>query len=105
MLLLQSMVLCKKCIKVLKSAKTSWRPITLLPTLSKVAESIMHKRLLAHFMENNVISDRQAAYLKGDSTIQQLLYIVHLIRTTWTKNKIIQGVFLDAAYFVSRIVQ
>lgn len=59
----------------LKSSKSSWRPITLLPTLSKVAESVLHKRLLDHFIENNVISKRQAAYLKGDSTIQQVLYI------------------------------
>ena len=57
----------------------------------------MHKRLLAHFSDNNVISDRQAAYLKGDSTVQQLLYIVHLIRTTWTQKKIMQGVFLDVS--------
>ena len=81
----------------LKSSKSSWRPITLLPTLSKVAESVLHKRLLDHFLDNNVISQRQAAYLKGDSTIQQVLYIVHLIRTTWSKKAILQGVFLDVS--------
>ena len=81
----------------LKSSKTSWRPITLLPTLSKVAESVLHKRLLDHFTENNVISHRQAAYLKGDSTIQQVLYIVHMIRTTWSKKAIMQGVLLDVS--------
>ena len=76
----------------LKSSKNSWRPITLLPTLSKVAESVLHKRLLDHFIENNVISHQQAAYLKGDSTIQQVLYIVHKIRTAWSKKSIMQGV-------------
>jgi hypothetical protein len=81
----------------LKSSKSSWRPITLLPTLSKVAESVLHKRLLDHFLDNNVISQRQAAYLKGDSTIQQVLYIVHLIRTTWSNKAILQGVFLDVS--------
>ena len=81
----------------LKSDKANWRPISLLPTLSKVAESIMHARLLRHFIENNVISQRQAAYLKGDSTIQQLIYITHTIRTNWTKKNIMQGVFLDVS--------
>ena len=81
----------------LKSDKSNWRPISLLPTLSKIAESVMHARLLRHFTENDVISKRQAAYLKGDSTIQQLIYIVHLIRTTWTKKSIMQGVFLDVS--------
>ena len=81
----------------LKSSKSSWRPITLLPTLSKLAESVLHKRLLDHFLEHNVISHRQAAYLKGDSTIQQVLYIVHMIRTAWSKKAIMQGVFLDVS--------
>ena len=81
----------------LKSDISNWRPISLLPTLSKIAESIMHKHLLRHFSDNNVISEKQAAYLKGDGTIQQLTYIVHIIRTTWTKKKIMQGVFLDVS--------
>ena len=81
----------------LKSDISNWRPISLLPTLSKIAESVMHKRLLQHFSENNVISEKQAAYLKGDGTIQQLTYIIHMIRTTWTKKNIMQGVFLDVS--------
>ena len=40
---------------------------------------------------------RQAAYLKGDSTIQQLLYIIHYIKSSWSKNKVVQGVFLDVS--------
>ena len=46
-------------------------------------------------MENNIISERQAAYLKGDSTMSQLLYIVHLIRSNWGEKNIVQGAFLD----------
>ena len=81
----------------LKSDKSNYRGIHLLPTLSKVAESIIHKRLLAHFLTNNVISERQAAYLKGDSTTQQLLYLVHQIKSSWTKGKITQACFLDVS--------
>ena len=57
----------------LKSDKENYRGIHLLPTLSKVAESEMHARLFRHYISNNIISERQAAYLKGDSTTQQLL--------------------------------
>ena len=63
-----------------KTDKSSFRPISILPTLSKICESVMHDRLLKHCMENNIISDKQAAYLKGDSTVSQLLYMVHNIR-------------------------
>ena len=81
----------------LKSSKENYRGIHLLPTLSKIAESVMHSRLLSHCMSNNVISERQAAYIKGDSTTQQLLYIVHFIKTSWTKGNISQGCFLDVS--------
>ena len=81
----------------LKSSKTNYRPISLLPTLSKICESVIHRRLLAHFTDNSIITERQAAYMKGDSTIQQLLYIIHMIRMSWSKNLITQGVFLDVS--------
>ena len=43
------------------------------------------------------LTERQAAYLKGDSTIQQLLYIINLIRKSWSKGCITQGIFLDVS--------
>ena len=52
-----------------KDSKLNYRPISILPTLSKITESVIHERLLSHCMFHNIISDRQAAYLKGDSTI------------------------------------
>ena len=79
-----------------KSDKKIFRPITLLPTLSKICESILHDRLLKHCLENEIISPKQAAYLKGDSTVSQL-YIVHNIRKNWCENKITQGIFLDVS--------
>ena len=58
-------------------------------------ESIIHSRLLSHLTENHIISDRQAAYMKGDSTTNQLLYIVHLIRSAWQMGNICQAAFMD----------
>ena len=81
----------------LKSAKENFRPISLLPTVSKVFESIIHERLSEHCIRNDIISERQAAYLKADSTIHQLLYIIHKIRTDWTKNMVTHGLFLDVS--------
>jgi hypothetical protein len=60
-----------------------------------VCESIIHDRLLKHCIENNIITERQAAYLQGDSTISQLVYILHQIKSSWGQSKITQGVFLD----------
>ena len=80
-----------------KTDKSNFRPISLLPTLSKICESVMHDRLFKHCIENDLISHKQAAYLKGDSTVSQLLYIVHNIRKAWTENKLMHGVFLDVS--------
>ena len=55
----------------------------------------MHKRLLDHCIENDVISIKQAAYLKGDSTVNKFLYIVDKIKKSWTKGDIIHSIFLD----------
>ena len=78
-----------------KNEKENFCPISILPTLSKVCESVVHERLLSHCTMNNIISDRQAAYMRGDSTMTQLLYIVHFIRKNWGYSKIVQGAFLD----------
>ena len=63
-----------------KTCKTSYRPISILPTVSKIFGPVIHERLLKHCLENNIINEKQAAYLKGDSTVSQLLYMVHNMR-------------------------
>ena len=80
-----------------KTCKTSLRPISLLPTLSKLFESVIHDRLVKHCLENDIITEKQAAYLKGDSTVSQLLYIGHNIKQNWTNKKVTQGLFLDVS--------
>ena len=57
----------------------------------------MHNRLFQHCFENYIISQKQAAYLKGDSTVSQLLYMVHNIRKNWGDKKVTHGVFLDVS--------
>ena len=89
--------------KGFKSCKQSYRPIRLLPMHSKICESFMHQRLLCHLIENNIISTRQAAYMQGDSTTNQLLYIKHLIRSTWASGNIAHGIFLDVAAVFEKV--
>ena len=69
-----------------------------MPTLSKGCEFIINDRLINHCTEINIISDTQAAYLKGYSTISQLVYIVYYIRTCCGKSNIVQGALLFIIY-------
>ena len=81
--------------KGLKLSKLFYRPISLLPAMAKIMEGMIHSRLLSHLIENSLISERQGAYMKGDSTTNQLLYIVHQIRSAWQKGDIWQAAFAD----------
>ena len=80
-----------------KTDKANFRPISILPTLSKLAESVIHNRLITHLVSNKIITDYQAAYLKGDSTTLQLLHLTHRIREAWANNKIAHAAFLDVS--------
>ena len=80
-----------------KTDKSNFRPISILPTLSKCAEAVMHKRIIYHLTTNNIISEKQAAYLRGDSTTLQLTFITHKIRQAWAEGKIAHGCFLDVS--------
>jgi hypothetical protein len=79
------------------SEKKNYRPISILATLSKLCESIVHNRLIDHLTCNNIISKYQAAYLPGDSTAQQLLYMIHKIKGAWSMGKVAQACFLDVS--------
>ena len=78
-----------------KCEKSNFCPISILPTISKICEAGIHNRLLDHCLTNKVISDRQAAYLKGDSMTNQLLYLVHQIRLAWGNSNLMEAIFLD----------
>lgn len=80
-----------------RTDKANYRPISILPTLSKICESVIHDRLCTHLLENNIITDKQAAYLTGDSTAQQLLYLTHKIKEAWANDQTVQAIFLDVS--------
>ena len=65
---------------------------------------MIHKRLLSHYIDGNIITERQAAYLQGDSTISQLIYIIHQIRSSWNIGKVTQGIFLDISSAFDKVL-
>jgi hypothetical protein len=42
----------------------NFRPISLLPSYSKIPEGILYKRLIDHFITNNILSNRQFTFTK-----------------------------------------
>lgn len=51
-----------------RSLVSSYRPISVLPILSKIFEAVMHRQLTEFFMANNLLTKSQFGFRKGLST-------------------------------------
>ena len=80
-----------------KSGKTNYRPISLLSNMSKVLEKIVYKRLYEYLTENNLLTEQNSGFKKNDSTVNQLLKIVHQIYQGINDGKDTCMVFLDVS--------
>ncbi|GBN27646.1 hypothetical protein AVEN_33139-1 [Araneus ventricosus] len=59
---------------------SSYRPISLLPTIGKVLEKLLTQRLNFHLEKNNILNNLQYGFREGRSTemaITKLLYTIH----------------------------
>ena len=64
-----------------RSDASNYRPVTLLPVISKVLERLVANRLTKHLEGNNLISTAQHGFRKGYSCVSNLL----LTLNDWTK--------------------
>uniref|UniRef100_V5GNF3 Putative RNA-directed DNA polymerase from transposon X-element n=1 Tax=Anoplophora glabripennis TaxID=217634 RepID=V5GNF3_ANOGL len=81
----------------------SYRPISLLPMMSKVAERIILTRLRESSDELRVIPDEQFAYRSGHSTEQQILRLVEHLSAGFNNRESTAAVFLDVAKAFDRV--
>lgn len=64
-----------------KTVPSNYRPIALVPIISKVMEKLINEQLLKYLESSNIISDRQYGFRKHRSTGDLLAYVTHL----WTR--------------------
>ena len=65
----------------------NYRPISVLPAISKVMERILHTQLYEYLTANNLLSEHQYGFRKFHSTASALYLIVQMIGTlTWIEN-------------------
>ena len=57
----------------------NYRPISLLPICGKIFEKIIFNNLYNYLNTNNLIINNQSGFRPGDSTTNQLLYLVNEI--------------------------
>ena len=75
----------------------NYRPISLLPICGKILEKIIFNDLYAYLHTNNLITKNQSGFRPGDSTTNQLLYLLDEIHQAFdsTKSLEVRAVFLD----------
>ncbi|KAI8423332.1 hypothetical protein MSG28_014346 [Choristoneura fumiferana] len=73
----------------------NFRPISVLPVLSKVFEKIMLNQLLRHFNVNNLLHSQQFGFTKGRSTTDAAASLMKYIYDAWENSQDAIGIFCD----------
>lgn len=73
----------------------NYRPITLIPILSKVFEKCMYKRLLDYCNKFNIINVHQFGFQKRKSTLLAIYNLICSVLTSLNKNNLTTGLFFD----------
>ena len=88
-----------------KNLKTNYRPISLLPIFGKILKKQMIDALYNHLISNNLLNPNQSGFRPGDSTINQLLSLIHTIVTAFDCNPLLDvcSVCLDVSKAFDRV--
>ena len=69
--------------------------MSLIPICSKIFERIIYNTTYNYLIDNNLISQNQWGFKRGDSCINQPIFITHNILNLLDKGLEVRGVFLD----------
>lgn len=78
-----------------KTQETSYRPISLLPAISKLIEKIVLIRLIDHLARNALIPEEQHGFTTGKSTSTAVIKIVEYLIKTIEMGNTSTAIFLD----------
>ena len=82
-----------------KSGKTSepinYRPISILPSFSKVFEKAAAVRLKKYLLTNNILTDAQHGFRLGFNTTTALFDACNYVYDALDNRKLVLGIFLD----------
>ena len=81
---------------------TSYRPISLLPVLSKLLEKLFLQRIMP-IVQKKLIPNHQFGFREGHSTIDQVHRITDTIETAFEEKKICSAVFLDVSQAFDKV--
>lgn len=78
-----------------RQLKNNYRPIALTNHIAKILEKLVYSRLYSHLNDLNFLSPNQSGFRKNDSTVNQLIKLVHEISTSLDDYHETKAVYLD----------
>ena len=78
-----------------KNNVSNFRPISLLPSFSKIFEKVIYKRIMAHLTTNNILSNCQFGFRKNSSTINATYKLTNDILMALNNKRKSGGIFFD----------
>ncbi|CAH2094915.1 unnamed protein product [Euphydryas editha] len=88
-----------KVIPIFKSGSTldpnNFRPVSVLPTFSKIFEKIILGQMLSHFNAHNLLHKKQFGFTKGRSTADASVELIKNVFEAWERSQDALGIFCD----------
>ena len=74
---------------------SNYRPISLLPSFSKIFERLVYNRLISYLNKNNILHDYQFGFRSNHDTAMAVTEMVDKIAEAIDSKKISLGIFID----------
>jgi hypothetical protein len=86
-----------------QSLVKNYRPISLLDTVGKVFEKIIFKHIFNYILRYNLLTPFQSGFIPGDTTVNQLVYLLDLFTKSVDSGKEVRVVFCDISKAFDRV--
>lgn len=78
-----------------KSYEGNFRPVSILPVISKIFERVVYNQLNVYLSSNNVLYKNQSGFREGYSTETALICLSDMIRKNMDSGKLVGVILLD----------
>lgn len=73
----------------------NYRPISILPLLSKIFEKVIHKRMIHYLSSHHIIFSNQFGFLRNRSTSNAIVKFLHYLYSSLDQKNYVFSMFLD----------
>ena len=82
---------------------SNYRPISLLSTIGKSLEKIIHKHVFNFLQANSLLTNLQSGFVPADSTVNQLVDIYNTFCKALDEGKEVRAIFCDVSKAFDRV--